>query len=249
MIRKLLWLVILVLIAACTIYISNGGIIDIVNTATPTECLACTQTPTDTVIVTATSEGSVTETLEPTLESTSVEAVTETAEISATPTTTATLIPPTATPTNTATAIPPTVTPIPTSTATVTTVPMTFAVQSTTPVFMVNFVHTTEACKWQGVAGQVFDKSGNPLKNYVVKITGTYNGASVSLLGITGMVSGDPYGPGSYEIVLGTTAVDSVDLLSIQVFNAVGTAITDPLKFSTSSDCSKNLIVINFKGK
>jgi hypothetical protein len=90
------------------------------------------------------------------------------------------------------------------------------------------------------------DATGATLKNYIVKITGTYNGSSISMLGVTGMVSGNPYGPGSYEIILGTTAIDSTDLLSIQVFDPSGNAITDPVKFSTSSTCSKNLIIINF---
>jgi hypothetical protein len=124
-----------------------------------------------------------------------------------------------------------------------------FTIQAVTPIFMVNFVHTTEACNWQGVAGQVFDASGKPILNYVVKVAGTYNGLPFSKIAVTGMVAGSPYGVGGYEIELGSSAVASVDLLTIQVFDAQGNAVTNPLPFSTSSSCTQNLVLINFKAK
>lgn len=85
--------------------------------------------------------------------------------------------------------------------------------------------------------------------NYIVKVVGTFDGKPFNQIGITGMVSGNPYGPGSYEIVLGNKALDSVDKLTIQLFNPVGLAITNPLPFSTSSSCTKNLVIINFTEK
>ena len=118
-----------------------------------------------------------------------------------------------------------------------------------TPIFMANFVHTEEACNWQGVAGQVFDANFVPVKNYIVKITGKYNNQSVNLVGVTGMVAGLPYGPGSYEIVLGNKPLTSLDTLSIQLLNASGDPLTTPLSFSTSADCDKNLVLINFMHK
>jgi hypothetical protein len=226
MLKKFLWLSTLVLITACTVYISSGGVIT--GDATPTTTdIAATNAP-PTVIVTTAVTPVVTNTPKPTA-----------TKIPATPTATATKVP-------TATA---TATKVPTATATATSIPMTFGVQPATPVYMVNFAHTAAGCAWQGVAGQVFDSSNNPVTNYVVKITGSYNGSTISMLGVTGMVSGNPYGPGSYEIVLGTKPINSVDLLNIQVFTSSGQALTDPLKFSTSSDCSKNLIIINFIAK
>ena len=68
-------------------------------------------------------------------------------------------------------------------------------------------------------------------------------------IGIAGMVAGSPYGVGGYEIVLGSSAVASVDLLTIQVFDVQGNPVTNPLPFSTSSTCSQNLVLINFKAK
>ena len=232
MLKKLLWLTILVLVTACTIYVSSGGLNLGQSTETPT--------------VVATTPGEITATIEvtpdgtPTPETTVGPTVTSTVE--ETPAATATEIA-----TSTPTAIPPTATAtaIPSATPTATAVPMAYDVQSTTPVFMTNFAHTDAACNWQGIAGQVFDKSGNTVNNFVIKISGTYNNAALSSLAVTGLAS--VYGPGGYEVVLGTTAIDSTDLLSIQVFDATGKAVTNSLKFSTSSDCSKNLVIINFK--
>ncbi|MHC1740744.1 MAG: hypothetical protein AB9897_06485 [Anaerolineaceae bacterium] len=238
MLKKFLWLTILVLITACTVYVSNGGITPITPTVTPTICVDCTAVPTTPVAPSATIET----TLEtsPTIEESQEPTATATFENTATAT--ATQIP-SATPTS----IPPTNTA--TATATATAIPMKYGVQPATPVFMTNFAHTDAACNWQGIAGQIFDKSGNPIKNFVVKVTGLYNASTVSMLGVAGMVSGNPYGPGSYEIVLGTTPVETIDQLTIQVFDASGKAVSDPLKFSTSADCSKNLVIINFLEK
>lgn len=236
MLKKTLYLVILVLITVFSVFISGGALNDNTQIATPTANVEWTATANTPELPTGTA-------ITPDL---------PTATIAVTLVSTATFTPiptKTSTPVPTATALP-TKTPTPTAVPpTATAVPMTFTVQPATPVYMVNFVHTTAGCNWQGVAGQVFDDAGNPLKNYVVKITGTYNGGSVNLLGVTGMVSGNPYGPGSYEIVLGNKAIDTIDTLSIQVFDSNGKVLTDPLKFSTSSDCNKNLVIINFVEK
>ncbi len=266
MIRKILWMVILLIMTACTIFYTNDGN-DLFDDPTPTPvgCADCTAEPT--------TIGGTTETAVPTEEITPVVDLTATAislteEPTATalptqtlaatatlvPTKTSTAVPPTATkttvpPTATKTAIPPTATKTaipPTATSTIAAI---YVVQPVTPVFMQNFVHTTEGCAWQGVAGQIFDASGKPVTNLIIKVSGTWDGAAFDQVGITGMVSGLPYGPGSYEIVLGNEAMDTVDQLKIQVFKADQTPLTNPISFSTSADCSKNLVLINFKAK
>jgi hypothetical protein len=147
-------------------------------------------------------------------------------------------------PTATATLVPTaTSTPAPTMTPT----PLAYAVQADTPVYMTNFAHTDAACNWEGVAGQIFASDGTPVQNYIVKVFGTYNGSAFSSLVISGMVSNDPYGPGGYEVVLGSTTVNTSNTLSIQVFDNTGKAMTNALTFSTYADCSKNLVIINFK--
>jgi len=257
MIKKMLWLVILVLIAACSIYVNDGVLnIDPIQTVIATDCADCTVVPTAGEIteipVDATVTSEVLPSTEPTVEVTATLA--ETATIAATATLAATEAPTetalpssTATPTYTATAVPPTA--IPTLTSTPTEVPMTFAVQTGSPVYMVNFVRTSAGCNWSGIAGQVFDSEGKPLTGYIVKVTGTYNSTAVSSLAVTGMATGTPYGPASYEIVLGTKALASTDMLSIQLFDPGGNVLTTPLRFSTHADCAKILVIINFKQK
>jgi len=268
MLKKIFWGLVMVTIAACTLLLGEGFSFPFFEpTATavvnPTEIPFPTEIsidPTATEIVLPTSE--VTEVVptateivvEPTatLEPTAVFTATNVPP-------TATLIPPTATTkpataTFTPTKLPPTATYTPTAvpptaTATATAITEKFTIQAATPIFMVNFVHTTEGCNWQGVAGQIFDANGSPLKNYIVKVAGTYNGQPFSQIGYTGMVNGNPYGIGGYEIVLGNTAVTSVDLLTIQLFDATGIPVTNPLAFSTSANCTQNLVMINFKAK
>ncbi len=257
MLKKIFWALVMVTIAACTVVLGEGFSFPIIEpTATaviePTEIPFPTEisvVPTATEIVLPTSE--VTEPVP-----TATDIVLEpTATLEPTAVFTATLVPPTATvipPTATtkpATAtFTPTVIP-PTATATATAITEKFTIQAATPIFMINFVHTTEGCNWQGVAGQIFDASGIPLKNYIVKVAGTYNGQPFSQVGYTGMVSGNPYGIGGYEIVLGNSAVASVDLLTIQLFDSTGIPVTNPMAFSTSANCSQNLVLINFKAK
>jgi len=136
-----------------------------------------------------------------------------------------------------------------TSTPTKTSTPAPFSLQANTPLFTRNFARSESGCKWIGAAGQVFDKDGKPLSQLVIVITGTYDGKKVNLVGMTGMTTGKPYGPGAYELVISTKPINTVNQLKIQVFDLAGNALSDPIEFSTLSDCSKNLIIINFKKK
>jgi hypothetical protein len=259
MIKKLFWLVVLLVVTACTVFLDGIGFPNTNPTPTVIPCDGCSPTPTQ--YLTETLVPIPTEISTGTVEPTATLLPTSTTEPTSTsnPTSTSTLIPPTKT--FTPTAIPPTatftVTPTKVPTSIATPVPTStptqfvelFNLQPTTPVFLINFVHEAEGCAWQGVAGQIFDKAGNPVKNYIVKVAGTFDGKPVNLMGITGMVAGNPYGPGSFEIVLGSKALDSIDKLTIQLFNPQAQAITNPLPFSTSSVCSKNLVIINFQEK
>ncbi len=114
---------------------------------------------------------------------------------------------------------------------------------------MANFAHPDLGCNWEGVAGQVFNASGKPVTNYVVKVSGTYNGATVNLIGLTGMAAGSAYGPKGYELVFGNTPVHTDGQLTIQVFNTTGSSATDPIQFTTYATCTKNLIIFNFVRK
>jgi hypothetical protein len=133
---------------------------------------------------------------------------------------------------------------IPISTSTPTAIPMPYQVQANTPIYLTNFAHQDKACNWSGVAGQVFDLSGNPVDNIVVIVGGKYNGTTINAIGMTGMTH--LYGPGGYEIVLGDKPAASTAELTLTIFGLNGTALSDPILINTIGDCQKNLTLINF---
>lgn len=259
MLKNIFWALVMVTIAAIAVLLGEGftpptpeptatAVVEQTEIPFPTEIVV---DPTATVVVLPTTE--VTEVVP-----TATEIIVSPTATSVPPTgVPPTAVPPTAVPptaTFTPTSVPPTATftptaVLPTATVAPTAITEKFALQAATPIFMVNFAHTAAACNWQGVAGQVFDATGKPLVNYVIKVVGTYNGQPFSQIGITGMVAGDPYGVGGYEIVLGNSAISSVDLLTIQLYDTLGKPVTNPLPFSTSANCAQNLVLINFKSK
>lgn len=136
-------------------------------------------------------------------------------------------------------------TPTTAPTAVSTTTAYLYTVQSGSPVQIQNFVNSTAGCAWQGIAGQVFDNDSTPVKNIVVKAGGTWNGATVNLLGMTGAASN--YGEGGYELVLGTKVVATNNTVWVQLYDLAGKALTEKVYVSTSTDCTKNLVLLNFK--
>jgi hypothetical protein len=99
-------------------------------------------------------------------------------------------------------------------------------------------------CNWIGVAGQVFDLTGAPLKNLVLHLEGLWNSAAVSREALSG--STDLYGPAGYEFVLGTQPLDSIQALWIQVLDGSHKAISARIYLDTYNDCARNLILVNF---
>lgn len=233
MIKKLFLLVVLLAGTAVTVLFGEGFLSLFVSETPTVAPLETEMLPTQTI--------GITDTLEPTF--------TQVATSDPLPTQT---LEPTPTPEFTATA---TATPLPTETATPQPTPTfeliseTLKFQEGSPVFMPNFVHTTEGCAWQGIAGQIFGTDGKPMVNYVLRLTGSYNGVQVNQIGVTGSIQNLPYGPGSYEFVLGTTAVDSENQLFLQIFNTSYEEVTNLIPLTTYSSCSKNLEILNFQQK
>lgn len=206
------------------------------NSALPTESITVDPAvlETETALVCPTLDCSICQTAEKTDEPAETETpqITETSEVTATPSLTST---PGPSPTATETVSP-----------TMTATPWPYSLQLGTPAFSPNFAHTDLACNWQGVAGQVISTSGAPVTNLVISIRGTLNGTAVNAVGLTGYPGASAYGPGGFEIQLGTTPVDSNNTLTIQVLDLQANALTAPIPFSTSSSCEQNLVVINF---
>ena len=193
-----------------------------VKTATPVSGYTETVVPTD---ITQ-------ETNQPT---TTFTATTEPTSVTKTPTITFTSIP-TKTFTNT---------PLPTNTPTVTPDGKLFQIQPNSPVYLQNFAHPAQKCNWMGVAGQIFDKSGNPAQSLIVVVEGLLEDKIIDQISLTGLASS--YGPGGYEVYLTNELIASEDALYIQLFNLEGEAISNTFYFDTYADCNKNLILINFQ--
>ena len=140
-----------------------------------------------------------------------------------------------------------TLSPVPLPSGTPTSLPI--VLQTGSPVHIQNFVHTDEGCDWIGMAGQVFDANNRPVNNLVVNVKGKLGQTEIDKIAVTGIPEANVYGPGGYEIKIADKSVVSENTLSIQVFDLNGNSLSKPISFNTYSDCSKNLIIINFQTK
>ena len=141
----------------------------------------------------------------------------------------------------------PSATPLPLPTLTPTAVP--YALQPGTPLYSSNFGYPDAGCNWMGVGGQIFDENGKPVINLVVWIRGNVDDRPFEAVVLTGTAEGDKYGPGGYEALLSTTALETTNNFSIQVLDLNGNLLTDQIFFDTHAACDQNLILINFTKK
>lgn len=134
--------------------------------------------------------------------------------------------------------VPPTKTPKPTSTPKAPFSATTQQVESTV-------IHPELDCQWAGIGGTVVDSNNSPVIGTVVVLRGTLKGNSVEQQTVTGI--NKEYGPSGFEFVIGTTPVDSSKTLYVQLVDLQNIPLSDPVYVTTSSDCSKNLVIVRFK--
>jgi len=192
--------------------------------------------------------------LTPRAEATAIQ-VTKTPYLSPTsPTATSTKTPNPASPTpgNTSTPTPtstPTATSTFTPTPTYTATPLPYSVQILNPYYLENFARNDLGCKWLGIAGQIFDSRGQVQTDIIIKAGGEINGIPVEedmTMPLTNPEIDTAYGPGGYEITLGSAPADSDLTAWIQLYNLTGDPLTERIFFVTYNDCQKNLILMNF---
>jgi hypothetical protein len=106
--------------------------------------------------------------------------------------------------------------------------------------------HPNKDCKWQGIAGQVWDIQNRALVGYRVHLQGFYNGKSIDLTTLSGTAQAW-YGESGYEFVIGDKAIDSTGQLSIQMEDQSNMVISNKVVLNTYSDCTKNLVMVNFQ--
>ncbi len=153
----------------------------------------------------------------------------------------------TVTPKPSKTLFPPTSTPEPpTETPTQTRTPGNWIYQPQTgsPKYIKNFAHQDKACGWSGIGGQIFGPGGVPQSDVVVVVTGEVKGLPIDLVGFSG--SAVQYGPNGYEIEFPGGPATTSDDLNIQLLDLKGNELSDAIPFDTYSDCSKNLVILNF---
>lgn len=120
-----------------------------------------------------------------------------------------------------------------------------YMLQPGSPVRVQSFLYPEEACNWEGIGGQVFDRNGQPVTNLVVRIYGLYNGAPLYANALTGV--SQKLGPGGYEYKLGSKPATPTASLTVQVFSLTGEALSYPVVVTTGGICDSNLTLVNFR--
>ncbi len=100
-------------------------------------------------------------------------------------------------------------------------------------------------CNWMGVAGRAYDLQNGPVTKLEVQLFGILDGNLLSLTSLTG--TSIQYGPSGFEFTLGSKPVASNQRLWIRLVDQAGVPLSDRVFFDTFADCTKNLVVINFK--
>jgi len=101
------------------------------------------------------------------------------------------------------------------------------------------------ACNWAGIGGTVVDTSGSPVVGMVVVLRGSLNGKLLDQPTVTGV--NKEYGPSGFEFVLGNAPVATDKTLYIQLVDQSNVPLSDKIYVTTSSDCTKNLVLVRLK--
>lgn len=121
----------------------------------------------------------------------------------------------------------------------------TFDLQAKPEIISATLFKPERTCTWSGIAGQVFDLQGRPITGITVQVSGPMYGKDIQFLSITG--SSPWYGVGGYEIFLTDKPTDTEGAYEIRLVDLTGRGLSPRFKFNTSSDCAKNLVIVNFK--
>jgi hypothetical protein len=104
--------------------------------------------------------------------------------------------------------------------------------------------HANEGCKlW--LAGQSIDLQRAPMVGITVMLGGTVNGRNLYQLSLTGTAL--QYGPAGYEFTVADSPFKSTQQVWVMLLDQAGIPLSNRVYFDTSEDCSKNLILVNFK--
>lgn len=101
-------------------------------------------------------------------------------------------------------------------------------------------------CNWMGVGGHVVDMQNRPVTGILIQLGGTVKGKVYNITSLTGTATN--YGESGYEFTLSDIQpFASKGLLWVRLMDQQRIPLSAEVHFDTSEDCSKNLIIINFK--
>jgi hypothetical protein len=106
-------------------------------------------------------------------------------------------------------------------------------------------IHPEFACNWAGIGGTVVDANNSDVIGTVVVLRGTLDGKTVDLTTVTGI--NKEYGQSGYEFVLGNAPIASNKTLYVQLVDQSGIPLSNKVEIITSTDCTKNLVIVRFK--
>jgi hypothetical protein len=117
--------------------------------------------------------------------------------------------------------------------------PFPFTLQDGSPTYLANFANNA-GCNWQGMAGQAFNLSGQPILGLLVHL----EGGGLNYDTLTG--SKPEYGTGGYELFISNTPQTTTNTYRIQLRTGAGQPLSDSYVIPTFADCNKNLALVNF---
>ncbi len=95
-----------------------------------------------------------------------------------------------------------------------------------------------------GIAGQVFDLQGTPVRGIRVVLQGALEGQQIESISMSGTAL--QYGTAGYELYLGEKTIASTGQLTVQLVDQAGLPLSAKIPFDTYADCKQNLIWLDF---
>jgi hypothetical protein len=124
--------------------------------------------------------------------------------------------------------------------------PYAFVLQAEPRAIDASLFNAGRACQWMGVAGQAFDLKNSPVAlGIIVQVGGVVDNQVINITSLTGTAV--QYGTAGYEVTLASRPAASKGQVWVRLLDQAGLAISDRVFFDTFSDCTKNLIIVNFK--
>lgn len=105
-------------------------------------------------------------------------------------------------------------------------------------------IHPDFACSWAGIGGTVVNANNSSIIGQVVVLRGMLDGKTIEQQTVSGI--NKEYGESGFEFVIGNAPIASTTLY-VQLVDLSGIPLSDKISVPTSSDCSKNLVLVRFK--